>query len=87
MEAEEAKKRGLEPMAKIVSIGFAWVDPTVMGWWPVPASEKALEYAGLTADNIDFWEINEVKNNISKIFYPSRYIASYKLDFDFDYIH
>ncbi|MHA2398364.1 MAG: thiolase family protein [Promethearchaeota archaeon] len=51
MEAEEAKKRGIEPLAKIVSIGFAR--------GPVPASEKALEYAGLTADDIDYWEINE----------------------------
>ena len=59
MEAEEAKKRGLEPMARVVSIGFAGVDPTVMGRGPVPASEKALEYAGLTADDIDYWEINE----------------------------
>ncbi|MHA2269990.1 MAG: acetyl-CoA C-acyltransferase [Promethearchaeota archaeon] len=59
MEAEEAKKRGLEPMARIVSIGFAGVDPTVMGRGPVPASEKALEYAGLSADDIAFWEINE----------------------------
>jgi len=59
MESEEAKKRGLEPMAKIVSIGWAGVDPTVMGRGPVPATKKALEYAGLTADDIDFWEINE----------------------------
>ena len=59
MEAGEAKKRGLEPMARVVSIGFAGVDPTVMGRGPVPASEKALEYAGLTADDIDYWEINE----------------------------
>ena len=59
MEAEEAKKRGLDPLAKVVSIGYAGVDPTVMGRGPVPASEKALEYAGLTADDIDFWEINE----------------------------
>jgi acetyl-CoA C-acetyltransferase len=59
MEAEEAKKRGIEPMAKIVSIGYAGVDPTVMGRGPVPASEKALEYAGLTADDISYWEINE----------------------------
>ncbi|KKL83065.1 hypothetical protein LCGC14_1731910, partial [marine sediment metagenome] len=35
------------------------VDPTVMGRGPVPASQRALEYAGLTADDIDFWEINE----------------------------
>ena len=59
MEAEEAKKRDLEPMARIVSIGFAGVDPTVMGRGPVPASENALKHAGLTADDIDYWEINE----------------------------
>jgi len=59
MEAEEAKKRGLEPMARIVSIGFAGVDPSVMGRGPVPASEQALKYAGLTVDDIHFWEINE----------------------------
>ncbi len=59
MEAEEAKKRNLEPMARIVSIGFAGVDPTVMGRGPVPASENALKHAGLTADDIDYWEINE----------------------------
>ena len=59
MEAEEAKKRGIDPMARIVSIGWAGVDPTVMGRGPVPATKKALKYAGLTADDIDFWEINE----------------------------
>ena len=59
MEAEEAKKRGIEPMAKILSIGWAGVDPTVMGRGPVPATQKALKIAGLTADEIDFWEINE----------------------------
>ncbi|MFX1455190.1 MAG: acetyl-CoA C-acyltransferase [Promethearchaeota archaeon] len=59
MEAEEAKKRGIEPMARIVSIGFAGVDPTVMGRGPVPASEMALKYAGLSVDDIAFWEINE----------------------------
>jgi len=59
MEAEEAKKRGLEPMAKIKSIGWAGVDPSVMGRGPVPASEMALKHAGLTADDIDYWEINE----------------------------
>ena len=59
MEAEEAKKRGLEPMAKIVSIGWAGVEPSVMGRGPVPATEMALKRAGLTADDIDYWEINE----------------------------
>ena len=59
MEAEEAKKRGLEPMARIVSIGWAGVDPRVMGRGPVPATRKALEYANLSAEDIDYWEINE----------------------------
>ncbi|MHA1472321.1 MAG: acetyl-CoA C-acyltransferase, partial [Promethearchaeota archaeon] len=59
MEAEEAKKQGLEPMARIVSLGWAGVDPSVMGRGPVPASEMALKHAGLTADDIDYWEINE----------------------------
>jgi acetyl-CoA acyltransferase len=59
MEAEEAKRRGLEPMARIVSIGWAGVDPRVMGRGPVPASRKALERAGLKAEDIDYWEINE----------------------------
>ncbi len=59
MDAEEAKKRGIEPMAKIVSLGWAGVDPSVMGRGPVPASEMALEKAGLKSEDIDFWEINE----------------------------
>ncbi|MFX0074131.1 MAG: acetyl-CoA C-acyltransferase [Candidatus Hermodarchaeota archaeon] len=59
MEAEEAKKRGLEPMARIVSLGWGGVDPSVMGRGPVPATEMALKHAGLTADDIDYWEINE----------------------------
>jgi len=59
MEAEEAKKRGIEPLAKIISIGWAALDPTVMGRGPVPATKKALEYANLKADDIDYWEINE----------------------------
>ncbi|TFG22686.1 MAG: acetyl-CoA C-acyltransferase [Promethearchaeota archaeon] len=59
MEAEEAKKRGLEPMARIVSIGWGAVDPSVMGRGPVPATNMALNYAGLKADDIDYWEINE----------------------------
>jgi len=59
MEAKEAEKRGIDPLAKIVSIGWAGVDPTVMGRGPVPATKKALRIAGLTADDIDYWEINE----------------------------
>jgi len=59
MEAEEAKKREIEPMAKIISMAWAGVDPTVMGRGPVPATQKALKHANLTADDIDYWEINE----------------------------
>ena len=59
MNAKEAQKRNINPLAKVVSIGFAGVDPTVMGRGPVPASKMALKHAGLTADDIDFWEINE----------------------------
>jgi len=59
MSREKAKKLGLKPMASFVSFGMAGVDPTIMGAGPVPASEKALKYAGLKAKDIDVWEINE----------------------------
>jgi acetyl-CoA C-acetyltransferase len=59
MSKETAKKKGIKPMATIRSIGFAGVDPTIMGAGPVPASKRALEAAGLQASDIDFWEINE----------------------------
>ncbi|MFX1430574.1 MAG: acetyl-CoA C-acyltransferase [Promethearchaeota archaeon] len=59
MDAEEATRRGLEPMARIISIGWAGVDPRVMGRGPVPATRKALDQAGLSAEEIDYWEINE----------------------------
>jgi acetyl-CoA C-acetyltransferase len=59
MSKETAKKKGIQPLATIRSIGFAGVDPTIMGHGPVPASLKALEKAGLNAADIDFWEINE----------------------------
>jgi len=59
MSKETAKKKGIRPLATIRSIGFAGVDPTIMGAGPVPASRKALRSAGLEAKEIDFWEINE----------------------------
>lgn len=59
MNAKVAEKRGIEPLCKIISYGVAGVDPSVMGRGPVPASKMALKNAGLTADEIDFWEINE----------------------------
>jgi acetyl-CoA C-acetyltransferase len=59
MSKKKAKKYNLKPLAKIISMGWAGVDPTMMGKGPVPASRKALEHAGLKAKDIDFWEINE----------------------------
>lgn len=59
MSGEKMKEKGLEPMARIVDIGWAAVDPSVMGRGPVPASRRALKNAGLKADDIDYWEINE----------------------------
>ncbi len=59
MSRDKAKKLGLKPMASFVSFGVAGVDPTIMGAGPVPASRKALEWAGLKPGDIDYWEINE----------------------------
>jgi acetyl-CoA C-acetyltransferase len=59
MDKETAKKRGIAPLATIRAIGFAGVDPAVMGIGPVPATEKALASISLSAKDVDFWEINE----------------------------
>lgn len=59
MSKEAAQAKGIKPLATIKSIGFAGVDPTIMGAGPVPASQKALQKAGLQAKDVDFWEINE----------------------------
>jgi acetyl-CoA C-acetyltransferase len=59
MSAEEAKKRGLKPLARIASWANAGVDPAVMGTGPIPASKKALERAGWTVADLDLIESNE----------------------------
>ncbi len=59
MSKETARKKRIQPLATIRSIGFAGVDPTVMGEGPVPATKKALRMAGLSVAEIDYWEINE----------------------------
>ncbi|MHA1607436.1 MAG: acetyl-CoA C-acetyltransferase [Candidatus Freyarchaeota archaeon] len=59
MSKKKMQEYGLEPMAKIVSIGWAGVDPSVMGEGPVPASRMALKHAGMEVKDIDFWEVNE----------------------------
>jgi acetyl-CoA acyltransferase len=55
----KAKELGLKPKATLVSFAFAGVEPEVMGYGPVPATEKALKKAGLTIDQIGLFEINE----------------------------
>jgi acetyl-CoA C-acetyltransferase len=59
MTLDEAQKRGLEPLARIVSWATAGVDPAVMGSGPIPASRKALEKAGWKIDDLDLVEANE----------------------------
>ena len=53
------KKYGLKPKMKMVSFAFAGVEPEIMGIGPIPATEKALEKAGLKMDDIGLIEINE----------------------------
>ena len=59
MTAEEASRRGITPMARIVSWATAGVDPQIMGTGPIPASRKALEKAGWKVDDLDLVEANE----------------------------
>jgi len=59
MTAEEAKKRGVKPLARIVSWATAGVDPAVMGTGPIPASRMALKRAGWKIDDLDLIEANE----------------------------
>jgi acetyl-CoA C-acetyltransferase len=59
MTAAEAKKRGIKPLARIVSWAHAGVDPSIMGTGPIPASKKALEKAGWTIKDLDLIEANE----------------------------
>jgi acetyl-CoA C-acetyltransferase len=59
MTAAEAKKRGIKPLARIVSWAQAGVDPSIMGTGPIPASKKALEKAGWTIKDLDLIEANE----------------------------
>ena len=58
-EAGWAEKRGLEPMARLVSYGIGAVEPGMFGLGPVPAVRQALERAGWTVGDIDRIEINE----------------------------
>jgi acetyl-CoA C-acetyltransferase len=59
MSGKEAARRGLTPLARIVSFATAGVDPAVMGTGPIPSSRKALSRAGWKTDHLDLVEANE----------------------------
>src|SRR5690606_21216798 len=59
MSAEEASKRGVKPLARIVSWAQAGVDPAIMGTGPIPASRAALKKAGWSTADLDLVEANE----------------------------
>ncbi len=59
MSATEAEKRGIAPLARIVSWATAGVDPAIMGTGPIPASRAALKKAGWSKDDLDLVEANE----------------------------
>jgi len=59
MSESKSNELGIKPLAKILSMGWAGVNPGIMGSGPVPASKKVLLKAGLKAEDIHFWEINE----------------------------
>ena len=59
MTEENAAKRGIQPLARIVSWATAGVDPKIMGTGPIPASRKALEKAGWSINDLDLVEANE----------------------------
>jgi acetyl-CoA C-acetyltransferase len=59
MSAAEAARRGITPLARIVSWATAGVDPSIMGTGPIPASRKALQKAGWTVADLDLIEANE----------------------------
>jgi acetyl-CoA C-acetyltransferase len=59
MSAEEANKRGIKPLARIISWATAGVDPAIMGSGPIPASRLALRKAGWQAEDLDLVEANE----------------------------
>ena len=59
MSADRANELGLTPRAKIRAMGVAGCDAAIMGFGPVPATQKALKRAGLTMDDIEIAEFNE----------------------------
>lgn len=59
MSSEKAKELGIKPLAKILATASAAVDPRIMGIGVVPAVNRALKFADLKLDDIEYWELNE----------------------------
>ncbi|HOK09762.1 MAG TPA: acetyl-CoA C-acetyltransferase [Candidatus Hydrogenedens sp.] len=71
MTEEEANRRGLEPLGRLVAYGMAGVEPELMGYGPVPATKQALERAKMKLDDIELIELNEA--------FAAQYLACEKL--------
>ncbi|HSD67399.1 MAG TPA: acetyl-CoA C-acyltransferase, partial [Vicinamibacteria bacterium] len=59
MSSEKAKALGKEPLARVRSMSAVGVDPSIMGYGPVPAVKKALDRAGMKVSDVDLFELNE----------------------------
>ncbi len=59
MSGEKAMSLGVQPIAKIRSMSVSGCDPAIMGYGPVPASQKALKRAGMSIEDMDYVEVNE----------------------------
>ncbi len=59
MSAEKAQSLGLTPIAKVTGMAVAGVDPSIMGYGPVPSTQKALKRLGMTMDDVEMVELNE----------------------------
>ena len=71
MSAKKAAQKNVQPLGRIVSYAWAGVEPELMGYGPVPATQKALQKAGLTLADIDLFEVNEA--------FAAQYLACEKL--------
>jgi len=71
MAAEKAAALGIKPLGRIVSYAWAGVEPDLMGYGPVPATQKALQKAGMKLDQIELIELNEA--------FAAQYLACEKL--------
>lgn len=80
MSEEKAKELGVKPLATITSYATAGVEPRIMGTGPIPSTQKALEKAGLTIDDIDLIEANEA-------FAAQAYAVKNELGYDFDKVN